>query len=193
MKPELLKIISVGDKELDENGQIIGEIISLGLSKPYKFEYDLGGQKIIKEDAILKQIDAKLKLKAEVKEFKPYYKDRAIEIGSPLEFKTNDFTITAIPFEEVEEEERIINLYVTLIDLDEKLLKKISIGDKETDENGTTIAEILSLDKVEDSSLKFDLGSGGVVKEEHGTKKQISTRMSRAAVSSFDSARSTGQ
>lgn len=178
LRPELLKNISVGDKELDENGQVIGEIISLGQDEPYKYEFDIGEkQKITKEDPILKQIDAKIKLKAEVKEDKPYYKDKMIKIDSPLEFGTDDFTLIAIPFEEKGEEERIINLYVTLINLDEKLLEEISVGDREMDENGNTIAEILSLDKEETSFLGFDLGGGSFVKEEAGTKKQISARM----------------
>lgn len=177
LKPELLTMISVGEKELDENGQVAGEIISLGQSKPYRYEFDIGEQKIIKKHPALKQIESKLKLRAEAKEGKLYYKDREIKVGSLLEFKTDNFTLTAIPYEEGKEEERIINLYVTLIDLDQELLKDISVGDKETDENDNTIAEILSLDKVEDSSLKFDLGRGSVVKEEEGTKKQISVRM----------------
>ena len=176
LKPELLKMISVGEKELDENGEVIGEILSLGQSEPYKYEFDIGRQKIIKEDALLKQVEAKLKLRAEDIESKPFYKDKTIEIGSPIEFTTDNFTLIAIPFEEGKEE-RIINLYVTLIDLDQELLKEISVGDKETDENDNTIAEILSLGQVEDSSLEFDLGSGSIVKEEEGAKKQISTRM----------------
>ncbi len=178
LRPNLLKMISVGEKELDENGEVIGEIISLGQSEPYEYEFDIGEQRIIKEDAILKQVEARLKFRAEDINSKPYYKDKMIEIGSPLEFKINNFTLIAIPYEEAkEEEERIINLYVTLIDLDQKLLKDISVGDKETDENDNTIAEILSLNRVEGSSLKFDLGSGSVVKEEEGAKKQISARM----------------
>ncbi|GAG14296.1 unnamed protein product, partial [marine sediment metagenome] len=93
VSPELAKIISIGDKERDEDGQVIGEIVSLGQNMPYKYEFDIGEeQKIIKEDPALKQIEAKLKLKAEVKGGKPYYKDREIKIDSPLEFKTEKYT-----------------------------------------------------------------------------------------------------
>ena len=176
VKPELAKIISVDDKELNENGQVIGEIISLDQSEPYKYEFDIGEeQKIIKQDPVLRQIEARLKLKAEVKQGKPYYKDKEIRIDSPLEFKSNNYILTAIPFEK--EEERMIDLHVILKDLDEDTIKKISVGDKEVDESGETIAEILSLGKIENSSIEFDLGGGSLVIGRDSTKKQISTRM----------------
>ena len=178
LKPELLKLISVGDKELDENGRTIGEIISLGQSEPYKYEFDMGkNQKLIKEHPTLKQIDAKLRLTAEVKERKPYYKDREIRIGSPLKFKTKKYSLMTIPVEEIILEERIINLNVTLKDLDEDTRKKISVGDKELDENGKTIAEILSLGKIENSTTKINLGGGNVIEGEASDKKQIYVRM----------------
>ena len=179
VSPEKEKIVSIGDKELDENGQVIGEITSLGRTMPYKYEFDIGGgQTIIKEDPILKQIETKLKLTAEVKGEKIYYKDREIKVSSPLEFKTKKFNLLAIPREKEEEgEERKIDLNVTLKDLYEDTLKKISVGDKELENNGDTIAEILSLGKVESSYTSFDLGGGNVVKGEDTAKKQISTRM----------------
>ena len=157
IKPELVKAISVGDKETNENGLVIGEILSLGQSTPYKYEFDIGeNQKITKEDPLLKQIGAKLRLKAEVKQGKPYYKDKEIKIASPIEFKTSKYNLLIVPFEI--KRERIIDLFVTLIDLGEGLLKEISVGDKELDKNGDTIVEILSLGKVENSYTAFDLG-----------------------------------
>lgn len=177
IKPEVLKLISVGDKELDENEQVIGEIISLGQSAPYKYEFDMGkGQKIIKEDSILKQIEAKVKLKTEVKQNQLYYKDKVIEIGLPLEFKTNKYDLMAVFLKE-EKGDRAIDLYVVLKDLDEGLLKEVSVGDKELDRAGNTIAEILSLGKIENSSVDFNLGYGTFVTGEDSSKRQISTKM----------------
>ena len=99
VKPEILALISVGDKELDWDGEIIGEIISLGESEPYEYEFDIGeGEKIVEEATDLRQLKAKLKLKAEVEQDKLYYKDKMIKIGSPLEFKTIKYSITAFPF-----------------------------------------------------------------------------------------------
>lgn len=175
LKPEDLKLISVGDKELNENGQVIGEIISLSQSKAYKYGFDIGKeQKIIKEHPVLKQIESQLKLTAEAKEGKLYYKDREIRVGSPLEFKTNKYSIMAIPYEE---EERRIDLNVTLKNLDEDTLKKISVEDKEVDENGETIAEIISLGEIETSYTSFDIGRESLIRAEDKNKKQISTRM----------------
>ena len=180
VKPELVKTISIGDKEQDESGQVIGEIISLGQSEPYRYEFDIGGeQKITEEDPVLKQVEARLKLMAEVKEGLPYYKDREIRVGLPVEFKTKKYTLLAIPLKEKEEEgeEKIIDMNVTLKDLDEDTLKKISVGDKGLDENGDTIAEILSLGKIEASSTAFDLGGGKLITGEESSKKQISAKM----------------
>ena len=179
VSPEVEKIVSIGDRELDGNEQVIGEIISLGQSSPYKYEFDIGGgQKIIKEDLALKQIETELKLTAEVKEEKLYYKDWEIKVNSPIEFKTKRYILTAIPFKKEEEgEKRIIDLNATLKDLDEDTLKKISVGDKDLDKNNDTIAEILSLGKIESSYTSFNLGSGNVVKGEDTGKQQISTRM----------------
>jgi hypothetical protein len=186
LEPEVLKLISVGDKELDENGQVIGEIINLGESTPYSYKFDIGrGQKIVREDPILKQVKARLKLKAEVKQGNPYYKDMPIKIGLPLEFVTDEYSLTATTLKEEQKEEgrreklveRIIDLYVTLKDLDEDTLKQVSVGDKELDENGNIIAEILSLGKIERSSLELDLGHSNFVIGEDSSKKQVSTKM----------------
>lgn len=181
VKPEVAKIVSVGDKELDENREIVGEIVGLGQSAPYKYELDIGGgQKIVKEDAILKQMEAKVKLKTEVKQNNLYYKDVLIKIGSPLEFKTNKYSLAAIPFEEEEKkekEERITDLTITLKGLDKDMLKEISVGDKEVDERGQTIAEILSLGKIENSTIEFNLGKGNFAAEGNPAERQISTKM----------------
>ena len=178
LKPELLEIISVGDRELDKKGQVIGEIISLNQIVPYKYEFDLGGdQKIIKEDPILKQIDAKLKLKAEFKEGRAYYKKNEIKIGSPLKFITSKYSLLTVPVEVIILEERFIDLYVILKDINEDTLQKISIGNKELDERGNVVAEILSLGKIESSSTEFDFGSGNLVRKADSSKKQIFTEM----------------
>ena len=113
-----------------------------------------------------------------MKEGKPYYKDREIKIDSPLEFKTEKYTIMIVPLKEEEGgEERIIDISITLKDLDEETIKNISVGDKELDKSGNTIAEVLSLGKIETSYTAFDLGRGNLVKGEDKSKKQISARM----------------
>jgi len=186
LTPEIAKIISIGDKELNENGELVGEIISLDKAESCTYEFKIGEkEKIIKKDTGLKQLNAKLKLKLEVKEDKPYYKSSEIKVGLPLEFKTDEYTIQAvIPKVEIVEkkivevvEERIIDLFVTLKDLDEEVVKFVSVGDKELDHNGKIITEILSLGKIEDSSVELDLGSSNFIIGEDSNKKQISTKI----------------
>ncbi|MBL7197038.1 MAG: DUF4330 domain-containing protein, partial [Candidatus Omnitrophica bacterium] len=180
VKPEVLSHISVGDKELGWNGEVIGEIVSLGQSEPYKYKFDIGkGQEIIRDSSYLKQLKARLKLKVAVQKDILYYKDKIIKIGLPLEFKTSNYILTAVSFSEEEEEkkETMIDLYVTLKDLDEDIIREISVGDKEVNENGEVIAEILSLGKIENSSLELNLGGGNFVMGEDGRKRQISTKM----------------
>ena len=130
LRPEVLKLISVGDEELDENGEVRGEIIGLGQSVPHKYELDIGqGQKIIKEDSILKEVEARLKLKTEVKQGNIYYKDKAIKIGLPLEFETNKYTLVAIPLGE--EEKEIVTLKVKFASLMPELIRVVKAGDKQ--------------------------------------------------------------
>ena len=180
LKPELIKLISVGDKELDEDGEVIGEIISLGESVSYKPKFDIGkGQKVVEATADLKQLRARLKLKAKIRQDGLYYKDQLIKIDVSLEFVTDSYILAAIPFKKatVRLVEKMVDLYVVLKELGEDTLKKISAGDKEVDEDGKTIAEILSLGKIENSSLELNLGSGNFVMGEDSNKKQISTKM----------------
>ena len=142
LNPEILELISVGDKEFDKNMQVIGEIISLGQSTPYKHEYDLGGnQKIDKEDHTLKQIKAKLKLKAEIIEARLYYKDREIKINSYLNFKTGEYNCVAIPIEE-EKKGKWISLHVKFARTLPEIAEVIQKGDTEKDTSGKTIAKI---------------------------------------------------
>lgn len=148
VKPELLKHITVGDKELDENREVIGEIVSLGQSEPYRYEFDIGeNQKIIEEDPVLRQIEARLKLKPEVKEEKPYYKDKEIKIGLPIEFKTSNYIIIAIPSEEEEEEEKEkwMSLRAKFSRVVPEIAKIVQEGDIEKDAFMRTIARIRSI------------------------------------------------
>lgn len=179
LQPDILKLISIGDKELNEDGRITGEIVSLGQSEPYKYEFDIGrNQKIIKKDPILIEIAARLKLTIEIKEGKPYYKDNEIRFGSIVEFNTSKYSISAIPIgEDIGGGERTIDLNVILKNIDEDTLEKIAAGDKELDKNGTMIAQILSLGKIENSTTRIDLGGGNIVEGEDSSKKQVYARM----------------
>lgn len=182
VKPEILKLITVGDKEENKSGAIIGEIIEVGESKPYQYKIDIGGEIITKEDPVLKEISIGLKLKAELRNNELYYKDRKIALNSPIELKTTEYTIEAFPVKKEIKEAKIstttkIDLNVTFKNLDDNILKLISVGDKELDKDGEVIAEILSIGRKENSIYEIDLGSGTFVRGDDSIKKQLSVKM----------------
>ena len=43
LEPETARLISKGDREVNEKGEVIAEIISLGKAIPVAYEIDLGG------------------------------------------------------------------------------------------------------------------------------------------------------
>jgi hypothetical protein len=84
---------------------------------------------------------------------------------------------SAIPTKEIQLEERIIDLYVILKEIDEDMVKLISVGDKDINELGQIEAEILRLGKIENNSLDINLGNNVSVTGQDSRKKQISTKM----------------
>lgn len=169
LKPELLKMISVGEKELDENGEVIGEIISLGQSRPYKYEFYKGEKKIIKEDAILKQVEAKLKLRAEVIKSKPYYKDKTIEIGSLFEFKTDKYEITGL----VTLKEKWLRLRVKFSRVVPEVARFIRKGDVEKNVFERTIGRIDSILSNEPTLLEAITDEGKFITLNHPFYRDI--------------------
>lgn len=182
LKPEILKLIAVGDKEMDEKDRIISGVLWLGDSKPYQYKFNLGTDVIwIKDDPILKELPVRLKLKAEIKDKELFYNDQRITIGLPFKFTTHKYTLSAVPDIEIQRidekiEERLV-LYVTLKKLSKDMAKLVSVGDKETDEKGEIIAEILSIDNIENNIQDIELDSWNVVTLKDETKKQVSVKM----------------
>lgn len=181
LNPEIFQLISIGDKEYDSQGEIVGEIVELGENSHYRYELNIGqGKTIIKEDKSLKQIITKLKLIVILKDNMVYYKNNLLSINSPLQFRTNEYILTMIPFKIPEfkvYDERFIDLYVDLKDLDKETILFISEGDKEVDKDGNIIAEILSLGKIENNSFNFNVGNNNYIQGYDAQKKQITTKM----------------
>ena len=169
LKPELLKMISVGEKELDENGEVIGEIISLGQSEPYAYKFDIGEKIIIKEDALLKQVEAKLKLKAEVKQGRPYYKEREIIIGSSLEFKTDKYEITGLLYLK----EKWLKFRVKFTGVGPEVARSLLKGDVEKDVFERTIGRIDSILSNEPAMLETITVEGKFVTLNHPFNRDI--------------------
>ncbi len=148
VEPEILKQITVGNKEIDKKGTTLGEIISLGEIKPYQYEFSLGGGEVLtKEDAILKEISAKLRLRVEMRDNNLYYKDRLIAINSPFDFRTKEYTLQAIiPVAKKEWlKEKWMEVKVRFSGVIPEVAKILSEGDTEKNPLDKTIARLRTI------------------------------------------------
>lgn len=162
LNPDVAKMISVGDKEVNDNGLVIGEIVWLGEGMP-----SAQGQ-------ALEERPTKLRLKAQFKDINLYYKDRALDYNAKIVFNTKEYNATAMVREDIT---KIISINVTLKDLDEGAIGLIRVGDKELNDNGELIAEIVKIGKPSDSSFEFDLNRGKFTIGKIIEKKQVTTEM----------------
>lgn len=97
LNPEISKGISIGDKEQDENGEVIGEIISLSNPETFIHKINTGqAEEKIVNDPNLQEIKAVLTLKVEPRGSEVYYKDRRVWKNSPIIFKTDKYEIEAV-------------------------------------------------------------------------------------------------
>jgi len=99
LQPEIAELIKVGDKEVEKNGEIIGEIISVRQIEPLKYIFDIKeGKVFIKEDKKLKEVSVVLRLVVDTEEERIYYKNERLVLGSLFIFNTNKYTVEVIPF-----------------------------------------------------------------------------------------------
>ena len=179
IEPGILRSILLGDKEIRIDGETIGEIVWLGESRPYRYKFDIGsGEVFLKEDAKLKEIPVKLKLKAEIKNTLIFYKDKQILIDYPIEFKTKKYSLDAVPTPPLEERKPVsLNINAVLRDLDSEAVKLVSEGDKEISSDGKVLAEVIKVGKIENSSYEVNLGGGNIMPGEDSYKKQIYVKL----------------
>ncbi len=98
LSPEILKLIAIGDKEIDIEGKTISEITWIGESKPFQELIDIGSsQKIEAGSQVLKRLPVELKIQAEVKGDIGFYNNQKIYIGRSFTFRTNKYVVEAIP------------------------------------------------------------------------------------------------
>ncbi|MFH1202726.1 MAG: DUF4330 family protein [Candidatus Omnitrophota bacterium] len=173
LEPQIAKLISVGDKELNESGEVIGEIISLGEVGPYEYKIKVGPkEEFLKTDKNLKQISARLKLIVGVRPDGLYYKYSPIALNSIFDFATEKYSVKAIRgLKNIEES--LIDLYGSIKELNNDTAKLVLVGDKEVDENGQVIAEILNVGELENNIVNIDLGSGNFLQGVDPNRKQI--------------------
>ena len=97
LEPETARLILKGDREVNEKGEVIAEIISLGRILPVTYEIDMGDQqKLIKDDPALKKIPALLKIRAEFRDNTLYHKGKPIKANSVIDFVTGKYKLEAL-------------------------------------------------------------------------------------------------
>lgn len=98
LNPETLKIIMQGDTEKNKKGEIIGTILWIGKSQPVVYLVNVGQIQDNVQDAVLRQLPAKLKIKVEIKNKNLYYNDQHITTSQPFYFRTNKYVVKCTPF-----------------------------------------------------------------------------------------------
>ncbi len=166
--PEILKTISVGDKEIGEDGKTIGEITWLGEPEPFKQLINLGGgnQQLI-ADPVRKELPAIFKIKAELINNDLFYKRVPVCVNEEIDFKTDNYTVIILPVskfflkeETVQGPKRFVEMEVScnFIKIEPEILKLISSGDKELDSNGETIGEIVWVGEARSHQYLIEIG-----------------------------------
>jgi len=188
LEPNTIKSIAVGDKELDDNGEVIGEIVWIGETRPWQYNIKIGdSEPVVKQDPKLKEIYAKLKFTTAIKESNIYYKDRQVVLDSPLYFKTGKYMAEVVPalgegIKKVtniaQDQVRITrkvaaNLNLTFKDLSDSIARLISVGDKGLNGEGEVIAEIIDIGKIQNNIFVINLGSNSFLDLEDKNNKQV--------------------
>ncbi len=95
--PEDLQHIAVGDILLDDAGNNIGEILSVGEPAIYTYNADLGDGNIVSyQDPARRQVLVKARVLGEIRKDAFYYKEEKIAIGSKIWLKTNKYNLEGI-------------------------------------------------------------------------------------------------
>ena len=151
IKPEILGLIAVGDTEFDVEGNKIGEITWLGEARTYQQKFYLyPGERrnfVIKEDPVLKEVPAKLKLRVEIRDYNNlYYKDKVILFDSILNFKTDKYLITLVTLAPVMpvklKKERWLKINVKFTGVFPELVNIINTGHIEKDSEGRIVGKL---------------------------------------------------
>lgn len=98
VRPKEVELVNLGDREYDKSNHLIGEIVWLGVNKPYQYILDIGTNEFItKNDPSLQEFSARLKVSAVVRNGRLYYKDQQIKLNAPIIFKTKKYRLEVVP------------------------------------------------------------------------------------------------
>lgn len=94
LSPKTLKLISIGDEEKDQDGEVIGRILSLGKPEAVTYKINSGqDREIVIKDPVLQKVTATLMIKIEPRGSEIYYKDKRIWKDSSVDFNTGKYQV----------------------------------------------------------------------------------------------------
>ncbi len=167
VNPEVLKMVSVGDKEIDITGKQIGEIVSIGEIEPYQNVFNLSLEEYLTvKDTVFQSLPAKIKFTMGVKGNNLYYKGKKVSINSLFIFKTAKYSVkTVILSPKIE---KWVRVKVRFTGVAPELISIIDKGQVEKNNSGKVIArlsEIIGNKPSEISFLKLEDGKFVIVND----------------------------
>lgn len=179
VKPEVVNLIAVGDKEISKDGTLAAEVIWLGTPQEYgyKDEIDRVGDSL-RISTELKEVPMRLRINAEISDDGFYFHGKQIVSNAPMEFTTEKYSIKIMPAKK-DDRMRDVELILDIVlkELDEGIINKIAIGDFEKDERGRVIAKILKIGDINQNSYSIDTGRGNFISAESVLTKQLFVKM----------------
>jgi len=182
LSPETAASIAPGDLEYDAKGGTIARVLSIGSIEPYTHKIDMGdGNYITKIDPQNKQVQVKLEILGEINGNAFYFRGKRIALDSRIELNTGKYKVEGIIIREpvpVKSTAKVpITLDILFTDLNEGTIGSIAVNDSEIDQNGDTIAKILSIGEMGPYVQKIDLGGGDFITKTDPVKKQLQVKM----------------
>ncbi|MFH1888955.1 MAG: DUF4330 family protein [Candidatus Omnitrophota bacterium] len=164
--PELMSEITVGDKEKNKTGEVVGEITWLGEPAAYVPSFNIGGEAQIKSiENTSKMIPAKLKLKVEIRGRDLLYNDQQVFLAIPLLFAANGYCVEFVPEPTREKpKEKWAQIEVKFDSINSELIRIIKEGDVENDLSGHTIAVVDRIVETSPSEFLAFMPSSGMLK-----------------------------
>jgi hypothetical protein len=147
--PDLIGRIAVGDKELDNKGNVIGEVLYVGDPSSTKYTFILGPQdKTIVTDPTLKEVPVKLRLKVPAREeVYPSYNGQKVSVNSPFIFTTPKYSVkVALINDTLPLPEEWVHLQVKFMTLSPEINTVLNEGDIEKDQDGRIVGKLTKIE-----------------------------------------------
>ncbi len=192
LSEDIVKVIAVNDRELNKDGQVIAEIISIEKVEP-NILVVVGGQKEPTSvvDNTKKQVLVKMLINANVTANNQIlYKGEVISDNRLIKFETDKYTINGMITPPPRSEEVVYyDTDVVFRNVPESIVKMIKVGDKEMDYNNRIVAEIIDITNSESEYYQIEYSISGVKQKEvleTADKKRVKARMRLLVEPQFD-------